>query len=62
MLEIIKKYVSKPSFVSQKIFDKNFVAVHETKPILTLDKSMYVGFNILDLILLMYELHYGYVK
>ena len=53
---------SKPSFVSQKIFNKNFVAVHETKPNLTLDKSMYVGFNILDLILLMYELHYGYVK
>ena len=62
MLEIIKKYVSKPSFVSQKIFNKNFVAVHETKPNLTLDKSMYVGFIILDLILLMYELHYGYVK
>ena len=24
-----KKYVSKPSFVSQKIFSKNFVAIHE---------------------------------
>ena len=23
-----KKYVSKPSFVSQKIFNKNFVAIH----------------------------------
>ena len=25
-----KKYLSKPSFVSQKIFNKNFVAIHET--------------------------------
>ena len=58
-----KKYVSKPSFVSQKIFNKSFVAVHEIKPVLTLDKPIYVGFSILDLSkLLMYESHYGYVK
>ena len=37
-----KKYVSKPSFVSQKIFSKNFVAIHEIKPVLTLDKPIYV--------------------
>ena len=28
--------VSKPNFISQKIFDKNFVAVHQIKPVLTL--------------------------
>ena len=44
-----KKYVSKPSFVSQKIFSKNFVAIRETKPVLTLNKPIYVGFSILDL-------------
>ena len=44
-----KKYVSKPSFVSQKIFSKKFVASHETKPVLTHDKPIYVGFSILDL-------------
>ena len=44
-----KKYVSKPSFISQKIFNKNFVAVHEIKPVLTLDKPSYVGFSVLDL-------------
>ena len=33
-----KKYVTRPSFVSQKIFNKNPVTIHETKPILTLDK------------------------
>ena len=54
-----KKYASKPSFVSQKIFGKTFVAVYESKPILILDKSIYVGFSILDLSkLLMYEFHY----
>ena len=30
-----KKYVSKPSFVSQKIFNKHFVAIHEIEPVLT---------------------------
>ena len=57
-----KKYVSKPGFVSQKIFNKNFVAIHEIKPVLTLDKPIYVGFSILDLSkLFMYEFHYKYI-
>ena len=43
------KCVSKPSFVSKKIFSKNFVAIHEIKPVLILNKSIYVGFSILDL-------------
>ena len=54
---------SKPSFVSQKIFSKNFVAIHDIKPVLTLNKPMYVGFSILDLSkCLMYEFHYKYIK
>ena len=54
--------VSKPSFVSQKIFSKNFVAVHKIKPVLTFHKPIYVGFSILELSkLLMYEFHYKYV-
>ena len=58
--EDYKKYVSKPIFVPQKIFSKNFVAI---KPVLILDKPIYVGFSILDLSkLLMYEFHYRYVK
>ena len=58
-----KKYVSKPSFVSQKIFSGNFVAIHETKPVLTLNKPIYVGFSILDLSKLsMYNFHYNYIK
>ena len=55
--------VSKPSFVSLKIFSKNFLAIHKIKPALTLNKPIYVGFSILDLRkLLMYEFHYKYIK
>ena len=61
MLKTIKKYVSKPSFVTQ-MFNKNFVAIHEIKPVLTLDKPVYVGFSILNLSnLLMYEFYYKYL-
>ena len=57
------KCISKQSFVSQKIFTKNIVAIHEIKPVLTLNKPIYVGFSILDLSkLLMYEFHYKYIK
>ena len=57
------RYTSKPSAVSQKIFNKNFVAIYEIKPVLTLNKPIYVGFSILDLSkLLMYEFHYKYIE
>ena len=58
MLMITKKHVSKPSFVSQNFFSKDLVAIHEIKPVLTLDKPIYVGFNVLDLRnSLMYDFH-----
>ena len=58
-----KKSVSKRSFFSYNIFSKNFVAIQEIKPVLTLDKIIDVGLNILDLsTLLMYEFHYNYNK
>ena len=61
--EDYKKYVSKPSFVSQKLFSKNFVAIREIKPVLTFDKPIYLGLSNLDLSkLLMYEFHYKYIK
>ena len=57
------RYISKPSFVSQKIFGKHFVAIHEIKPVLTLNKPIYVGFSILDLSeLLLYEFHHKCIK
>ena len=57
-----QKCVNKPNFISQKVFDKNFVAVHFSKTILTLNKPIYVGVSILELSkLLMYRFHYDYV-
>ena len=57
------KCVSKRNFISQKIFDKNVVANHQIKPVLTINKSIYVRFSILELSkLLMYKFHYEYVK
>ena len=57
------KCVNRPSFVSQKIFSKNFVAVYKIKPVLTLNKPIYVGISILELSKsLMYEFHYKYIK
>ena len=56
------RYVSKSNFISQKIFDKIFVAVHQIKPVLTLNKPIYVGFTVLELSkLFMYKFHYEYV-
>ena len=52
------KIVNRPDFVSQKIIDENFVAVHCKKKVLTLNKPIYVGFCILELSkLLMYQFH-----
>ena len=57
------KCVSKPTFVSQKIFSKNLVTIHKIKSVLVLNKPIYVGFSILELSkLLMCDLHYGYFK
>ena len=43
------KHVCKPTVISTKIFDKNYVAIHEIKPVLTLNKLIYVGFTVLEL-------------
>ena len=56
------KCVSKPNFISQKTFHKNFVAVHLIKIVLTLNKPIYVGFCISELSKsLMYKFHYDHV-
>ena len=43
------KYTSRPTHITYNIFDKNYAAIHEIKPILTLNKSIYVGFTALKL-------------
>ena len=57
------KHVSKRTFISQKIFGKNFTTIHETKSVLTLNKPIYVGFTVLELSKwLMYDFHYNFIK
>ena len=43
------KCVSRPTFVSQKILSGNLVAIHKVKPVLVLNKPIYVGFCVLEL-------------
>ena len=57
------KSVSRPTFVSPKIFSKNLVAIHKIKPILLLNKPIYIGFSVLELSkLLMYDFHYNHFE
>ena len=59
----ILKYTSRPTHVTHKIFDKNYATIHEIKPVLTLNKPIYVGFTVLELSKwLMYDFHYNFIK
>ena len=54
------KWTSKPSYMSQIIFDNNLVAIRKNKVILALNKPAYAGMYVLDLSkALMYEFHYN---
>ena len=58
-----KIIVNKATFIFQKIFDKNFAAIHEIKPVLKFYKEIYVGFTVLELSKwLMYDFHYNFIK
>ena len=57
------KYSSKPTYITHKIFGKNYAAIHEIKPVLILNKPIYVGFTVLDLSKWkMYDFHYNFIK
>ena len=56
------KYVSKPTYVSSKIFNENLVAIHKIKEQLCLNRPAYIGMCILNLSkTLMYDFHYNYI-
>ena len=56
------KYTSRPTHIIHKIFDKNYAAIHEIKPVLTLSKPICVGFTVLELSKwLMYDFHYSFI-
>ena len=57
------KYTSRPTYVTHKLFDKDYAAVHEIKPILILNKPIYVGFTVLELSKwMMYDFQYNFIK
>ena len=56
------KYMSRPTYVTHRIFDKDYAATHETKLILILNKPAYVGFTVLELSKwMMYDFHYNFI-
>ena len=57
------KYTSRLTHITHKIFDKSYAAIREIKPVLTLSKSMYVGFAVIELSKwLMYDFYYNFLK
>ena len=57
------KYTSRPTYVTHKMFGKDYAAIHEIKPVLILNKPIYVGCTVLYLSKWnMYNFHYNFVK
>ena len=57
------KHNSKPTYISQKVFDKDYAAIHEINPALSLNKPIYIGFTVPELSKwLMYDFHYNFMK
>ena len=57
------KYISRPTHITHKIFDKNYATIHEIKSVLMLNKPIYVGFTVLELSKwLMYDFYYKFIK
>ena len=55
-------YTSRPTYIACKIFSKNFAAIHETKPVLILNKPIFFRFTVLELSKwLMYDFHYNFI-
>ena len=55
------KYTSRPTYITHKIFGKDYAAIHEIKSVLIL-KPIYVGFTVLDLSKWkMYDFHYNFI-
>ena len=40
------KYTSRPTYVTHKLFEKGYAAIHEIKPVLEIIKPISVGFTV----------------
>ena len=57
------KYTSRATYVTHKLLDKTYAAIHEIKRVLMLNKPIYVGFTVLELSKwMMYDFHYNFIK
>ena len=57
------KYTSKPTYITHKIFRKDYAAIHEIKLVLILSKPIYVGFTVLHSSKWkMYDFRYSFIK
>ena len=57
------KYTNRPTYITHNIFGKNYAAIHEIKPVLILNRLIYVGFTVLELSKwLMYDFHHNFIK
>ena len=57
------KYTSKPTYITHKFLGKDHAAIYEIKPVLIVNKPIYVGFTVLDLSKWkMYDFHYNFIK
>ena len=57
------KYTSKPTYITHKIFGKDYAAIHEIKTVLILTKPIYVGFTVRNLSKWkMHDFHYNFIE
>ena len=57
------KYTSRPTYIGYKKFGKDYAAIHEIKPVLILNKPIYIGCTVLVLSKWkMYDFHYILLK
>ena len=57
------KYTRRPTYITHKIFGKDYAAIHDIKPVLILNKPIYIGITVLDLSKWkMYDFHYNFIK
>ena len=57
------KYTSRPTYITHKIFGEDYAAIREIKPVLILNKPIYVGFTVQELSKWkMYDFYYNFIK